>query len=47
MTNNITELDAIAINILDNIVVEDMPEKWKNSKYIKQRMIQIDKRGSV
>jgi hypothetical protein len=24
-----------------------MPEKWKNSKYIKQRMIQIDKRGSV
>lgn len=47
MINEITELEQKLIEILDNISIEDMPEKWKNSKFLKQRMIQIDKRGSV
>ncbi|MDR2526388.1 MAG: hypothetical protein LBC92_00750 [Rickettsiales bacterium] len=47
MINEMSELERKLIEILDNIVVEDMPEIWKNSKFLKQRMIQIDKRGSV
>ena len=45
MINN--ELENILIDILDNIFIEDLPDKWKNAKFLKQRMIQIDKRGSV
>ena len=47
MTNKNTKLDEILLDILENIIIEDSPEKWKNAKFIKQRMIQIDKRGSV
>lgn len=47
MTNQNKYLDNLLLEILDRIVVEDMPEKWKNAKFLKQRMIQIDKRGSV
>ena len=47
MTNQNKYLDNLLLEILDRIVVEDMPEKWKNAKVLKQRMIQIDKRGSV
>jgi hypothetical protein len=44
MNNN---LDDFLLPILENIAKEDLPDKWKNSKYINQRHIQIDKRGSV
>lgn len=47
MIDNYSELDKKLIKILDKIVEEDSPEQWRNSKFIKQRMIQIDKRGSV
>lgn len=47
MIDNVSELENKLIEILDEIIIEDSPEKWKNSKFIKQRMIQIDKRGSV
>ena len=29
------------------IIIEDSPERWKNSKFLNQRKISIDKRGSV
>ena len=45
MTDSLTELDKILLEILDRIIVEDSPEK--NAKFLKQRMTQIDKRGSV
>ena len=47
MTNDLTELDKILLEILDRIIVEDSPERWKNSKFLNQRKISIDKRGSV
>ena len=47
MTNNLTELDKILLEILDRIIIEDSPERWKNSKFLKQRMIQIDKSFSM
>ncbi|GMO57647.1 MAG: hypothetical protein Ta2D_03410 [Rickettsiales bacterium] len=44
----ISELDKIAIDILEKIYKEDNKTNlWENSKYEKQRKIQIDKRGSV
>ena len=42
-----TSLDSILLPILEKIVEEDSPEIWKNAKYHQQRMVQIDKRGSV
>lgn len=47
MTNKSNRVDEILVDILENIIIEDSPEKWKNAKFTKQRMIQIDKRGSV
>ncbi len=47
MIDNLTELDKKLIEILDAIVLEDSPERWRGAKFMKQRMIQIDKRGSV
>jgi hypothetical protein len=47
MTNNISEIEQKLIDILEKMVIEDMPDMWKNSKFLKQRMLQIDKRGSV
>ncbi len=41
------DLEMLLKNILDKMVVEDMPEQWINSKFLQQRLIQIDKRGSV
>ena len=41
------DLDGFLIPILENMVKEDQPEIWKNSKYLQQRMIQIDKRGGI
>lgn len=45
MTSN--SLDNFLLPILAKIAEEDQPQIWKNAKYLKQRMIQIDKRGSV
>ena len=47
MTSNLTELDKILLEILGRVIVEDSPEKWKNAKFLNQRKISIDKRGSV
>ena len=44
MTDN---LDDFLVSLLDEMVIEDMPEQWKNAKFINQRKIQIDKRGSI
>jgi hypothetical protein len=44
MTN---DLENLLLGLLDSMVEEDMPEAWQNAKFIKQRMLQIDKRGSV
>ena len=41
MTNNLTELDKILLEILDRIIVEDSSERWKNSKFLNQRKISI------
>ena len=41
------DLNAILEDLLNRMVIEDMPEQWKNARFLKQRMIQIDKRGSV
>ncbi len=41
------DLDNFLLPILEKIAEEDLPEIWKNAKYLQQRMIQIDKRGSV
>ena len=41
------DLDAILEDLLTDMVIEDMPEQWKNARFLKQRLIQIDKRGSV
>lgn len=41
------DLDAILEDLLARMVIEDMPEQWKNARFLQQRMIQIDKRGSV
>lgn len=40
-------LEEILIDLLEEMVIEDMPENWKNSKFLNQRKIQIDKRGSI
>lgn len=40
-------LDIVLEDILKDMVVEDMPEQWINAKFLQQRFIQIDKRGSV
>jgi len=40
-------LDNFLLPILEKIVEEDQPQIWQNAKYLQQRMIQIDKRGSV
>ena len=41
------ELETILLNLLSQMVVEDMPEQWKDAKFLQQRKIQIDKRGSI
>lgn len=41
------DLELLLKNLLAKMVVEDMPKQWKNAKFLQQRMIQIDKRGSV
>ena len=41
------DLDAILEDLLARMVIEDMPEQWKDARFLQQRMIQIDKRGSV
>lgn len=41
------DLDQMLIDLLDDMVQEDMPEKWKDAKFLQQRKIQIDKRGSI
>ena len=41
------DLDAILEELLASMVIEDMPDQWKNARFLQQRMIQIDKRGSV
>lgn len=41
------DLDAILEELLADVVVEDMPEQWKGARFLNQRKIQIDKRGSV
>lgn len=41
------DLDAILLDLLQEMVTEDMPEQWKDAKFLQQRQIQIDKRGSV
>ena len=44
--NNVN-LEDILINLLEQMVSEDMPEQWKEAKFLNQRLLQIDKRGSV
>lgn len=44
MTN---DLENTLLILLDSMIEEDMPLQWKDAKFIKQRMLQIDKRGSV
>lgn len=41
------DLHTILEELLDKMVVEDMPRQWQNARFLKQRMIQIDKRGSI
>ena len=41
------DLDLILEDLLESMVIEDMPEQWKDARFLQQRMIQIDKRGSV
>lgn len=41
------DLDAILEDLLASMVIEDMPEQWRDARFLQQRMIQIDKRGSV
>lgn len=41
------DLEKMLVELLDDMIIEDMPEQWKNAKFIKQRRLQIDKRGSV
>lgn len=41
------DLEAVLKDLLERMVIEDMPEQWKDAKFLNQRMIQIDKRGSV
>ena len=41
------DLEAVLVTLLDRMVIEDMPEQWKNAKFLNQRKIQIDKRGSI
>lgn len=41
------DLDVILEDLLNEMVVEDLPEQWKDARFLQQRMIQIDKRGSV
>lgn len=41
------DLDVLLEDLLARMVVEDMPEQWQNARFLSQRMIQIDKRGSV
>lgn len=40
-------LEELLLDLLKRMVIEDQPEQWKNAKFIDQRKIQIDKRGSV
>ena len=41
------DLDIVLKEILDEMVVEDKVDIWKDAKFLQQRFIQIDKRGSV
>lgn len=46
MTSNY-KLDNILLELQESIALEDMPEQWVNAKFKQQRLLQIDKRGSV
>ena len=40
-------LGELLEKLLEEMVVEDQPEHWKDARFINQRKIQIDKRGSI
>lgn len=42
-----SDLGELLEKLLEEMVVEDQPEHWKGARFINQRKIQIDKRGSI